>query len=276
VGLEAVSYLAVSLRESKRIRQLFNEQVRRGIAGDGTILVTTTPHVVRWSAIDDVGWSEIAWSHLDGTNVNDVIAAQIEHFSSAGQGFVWRVYDTDLPQDLGSRLGLAGFRLTGTSELMIAQVADVPTEVDLLPGVSLVPANDSVGIDRLIEVHEKVFETDHSQLRRTLRAQMASSPWLSELVVVMAEGTPVSSARVEFLPDRDFASLWGGSTLPEWRGKGLFRAMVAYRAQKATNRGYTYLYVIASPQSRPILEHLFFECFGSVSTYGWQPEALSD
>jgi GNAT superfamily N-acetyltransferase len=213
---------------------------------------------------------------LDETNVNDVIDAQIEHFSSAGQGFVWRVYDTDLPEDLGARLGLAGFRFTGTSELMIARVADVPAEFDLPPGVSLVRANDSVGINRLIEVHEKVFGTDHSQLRRTLLAQMASSAGLSELVVVMAEGTPVSSARMEFLPDREFASLWGGSTLPEWRGQGLFRAMVAYRAQKAAHRGYTYLYVTASPQSRPILEHLSFESFGSVSTYGWQPARLSD
>jgi len=266
----------VSLRESKRIPDLFDEQVRRGTASDGTVLVATTPHVVRWSAIDDVGWSEIAWSHLDEANANGVIAEQIEYFSSAGQGFVWRVYNTDLPQDLGSRLELAGFRLVGTSELMIARVVDVPTEVDLPPGVSLDPANDSVGIDRLIEIHEKVFETDHSQLRRTLLAQIASSPWLSELVVVMAEGTPVSSSRVEFLPDREFASLWGGSTLPEWRGKGLFRAMVAYRAQKAANRGYRYLYVTASPQSRPILEHLFFESFGSVSTYGWRPAAVSD
>jgi hypothetical protein len=176
-----------------------------------------------------------------------------------------------MPKDLCSRLERAGFRHDYTSELMIAKVADVLTDVDLPPGVSLFTENGPVGIDRLIEVHERVFGTDHSQLRRSLLAQFSSSPWLSELVVAMAEGGPVASSRVEFLPARDFASLWGGSTLLEWRGSGLFRAMVAHRAREAAKRGYQYLYVTASSESRPILERISFESLGPILTYAWQP-----
>jgi GNAT superfamily N-acetyltransferase len=89
--------------------------------------------------------------------------------------------------------------------------------------------------------------------------------------VAKASGEPVASARVQFLPDTDFAGLWGGSTVVQWRGKGLFRAMVARRAQFAIDRGYTYLYVVASSRSRPILERLSFASFGSVATFGWKP-----
>jgi GNAT superfamily N-acetyltransferase len=234
-------------------------------------VVSTTPQVVRWSAVDDVGWSEVAWSKLDESNADVEIAKQIEYFSSRGLGFAWRVYDADLPLDLRSRLERAGLHLDYTSELMIAKVADVSTDVDLPPSVSLSTESGQVGIDRLIEVHEKVFGTDHSQLRRSLLAQFSTSPWLSELVVIMADGVPVSSSRVEFLPDRDFASLWGGSTLSQWRGKGLFRAMVAQRTREAAKRGYSYLYVTASSESRPILERLSFESMGRVLTYTWQP-----
>jgi len=263
----------VSIDESQRIRDLFYEQVRRGTTSDGLSVVATSPHFIRWTATGDVGWSEIAWTDLNETDADQVINEQIDHFATIGQDFVWRVYEDDLPTDLSTRLASAGFKHIGTSELMIARVADTATDVDLPDGVTLVRANEPSGIRQLIEVHEEVFDADQTQLGRTLLAQFTIAPLLNELVVAIARGTPVSSARVQFVPDCDFAGLWGGSTLLQWRGKGLFKAMVAYRARIAAERGYTYLYVIASSQSRPILEHLAFESFGSIATFGWQPAA---
>lgn len=264
-------YFRVPLSESQIVRQRFEEQVRRGLASDGLNLVTATNNVVRWTALGDVGWSEIAWSDLDEFTSHDVIEGEIGYFSSVGKGFVWRVYDADQPADLGARLEAAGFTRMSTSELMIAHVDDVPRNVELPSDVSLVSANDTIGIDRLIDVHESVFGVDHSQLRRSLQKQLSEVPHLSELVVAVADDRPVSSARVEFLPDREFASLWGGSTLLAWRSKGLFRAMVAYRADAAERRGYSYLYVTASSESRPIFDRLGFASFGSVVTFSWAP-----
>ena len=47
-------------------------------------------------------------------------------------------------------------------------------------------------------------------------------------------------------------------TLPEYRGRGLYRATVAKRAELARERGYRWLYSDALPTSRPILERLGF------------------
>ncbi len=268
-----MSNSGVSIDESQRTKDLFYEQVRRGTTSDGLSIVSTSPHFIRWTATGDVGWSEIAWSDLDETTADQVIAEQIDHFARIDQDFVWRVYEDDIPRDLSTRLEAAGFKHIGTSELMIARVADAATEVELPEGVTLVRANEPSGIRQLIEVHEEVFDVDQTQLGRTLLAQLSIAPLLNELVVAMASDTPVSSARVQFVPDCDFAGLWGGSTLPQWRGKGLFKAMVAYRARVAAERGYDFLYVIASSQSRPILEHLAFESFGSIATFRWQPAA---
>jgi GNAT superfamily N-acetyltransferase len=63
---------------------------------------------------------------------------------------------------------------------------------------------------------------------------------------------------VEFPEDSDFASLWGGGTVPDWRGRGVFRSLVAYRARLARERGYRYVQVDASDGSRPILQRLGF------------------
>jgi GNAT superfamily N-acetyltransferase len=71
-------------------------------------------------------------------------------------------------------------------------------------------------------------------------------------------GTPVAGGRVELHPGTDFASLWGGCTAEAWRGRGLFRAVVAHRAAFAATHGARYLQLDASPQSRPILERVGF------------------
>ena len=70
--------------------------------------------------------------------------------------------------------------------------------------------------------------------------------------------TPVTAGRVEFHLGTDFASLWGGGTLPAWRHRGAFRSLVAHRAALASARGFRYLQVDASPESRSILHRLGF------------------
>jgi GNAT superfamily N-acetyltransferase len=68
----------------------------------------------------------------------------------------------------------------------------------------------------------------------------------------------VSAGWVRFVAGTAFATLWGGSTLPDWRGRGIYKALVRYRARLAVERGYSYLQVDASADSRPILERAGF------------------
>lgn len=266
-----MSYSVVPKVDARRIRDLFDTQVRRSTASDGLSDVFSSPGIVRWSSTSDVGWSDISWTNLDVESADEAIRQQIEFFSALGKKFVWRVYEYDAPPDMRTRLERQGFTNTGVSHLMIARVQDLMNTVELPDGVSLVRANDERGIGWLIEVQEKVFRSDQSDLRRSLLAQFALSPLLNEVVVAVVDGQPVSSARVQFLPNTEFAGLWGGGTLPRWRRKGIYSAMVAHRAEVSAERGYNYLYVIASHQSQPILEHLAFGSYGSVSTFSWDP-----
>jgi GNAT superfamily N-acetyltransferase len=56
-------------------------------------------------------------------------------------------------------------------------------------------------------------------------------------------------------------------TLPEYRGRGLYRATVARRAELAREAGYRWLYVDALPTSRPILERLGFVTLTTTTPY---------
>jgi GNAT superfamily N-acetyltransferase len=91
------------------------------------------------------------------------------------------------------------------------------------------------------------------------------------MVIAMAGDEPISAARTDFLPGTEFAGLWGGGTLPQWRRRGIYRALVRYRAELAARRGYTYLTVDASDQSRPILERIGFECLAITTPFIWSP-----
>jgi GNAT superfamily N-acetyltransferase len=93
------------------------------------------------------------------------------------------------------------------------------------------------------------------------------------LLVAEAGGQVVLTARANLFAGSEFATLWAGSTRAEWRGRGIYRASVAYRARLAAQRGFKYLQVDASDDSRPILERLGFTTVSSTTPYVWSPQS---
>jgi GNAT superfamily N-acetyltransferase len=87
------------------------------------------------------------------------------------------------------------------------------------------------------------------------------------IVLATAGDEPVCAARMEFAPGTAFAGLWGGGTVKEWRGRGIYRALVAHRARIAAEHGYRYLQVDASDDSRPILSRLGFAALSTTTPY---------
>lgn len=254
------------------VRAAYDAQVRRSAVADGPgARVETDGSIVRQIGADGQGWSGITWSQLDDGTADAGIAGQIGHFRDLGQEFEWKLYDYDRPPDLARRLAAAGFEPDDEESVMVADARAALADVNLPPGVRLRPVSREADVALLIEVHDRVFGTGHSALHRSLLVQLREAPETTAMVVVLAGDQPVSSARAEFLPGRDFASLWGGGTLPGWRGRGIYRSLVAYRAQLAADRGYRYLHVDASPDSRPILERLGFSCLARTTPYLWRP-----
>jgi GNAT superfamily N-acetyltransferase len=143
--------------------------------------------------------------------------------------------------------------------LMVAEVARLDVDVAVPDGVTLVDVDDEAGISELVELHDTVFGGDHATIGHYLAAHLHDDPPSVVGVLAVADGVAVSAGRVELTRGTDFASLWGGGTLPAWRGRGVFRALVAHRARHAAEAGFRYLQVDASDESRPILARLGFE-----------------
>ncbi|WP_329115582.1 GNAT family N-acetyltransferase [Streptomyces sp. NBC_01465] len=252
---------------SDEVRAVFDRQMRRETAGDGPgVRVEYTDGVVRQTG-GDGDWNGVLWSELTEDGADAVIAAQVKHFGALGLEFEWKLYSHDTPHDLGARLAAAGFVPEPEEALMVAEVVEQPTEVRLPDGVRLLTVTDAEGVRLMGEAHDQAFDSDSAKLRHQVLTQLETDPEGIVVVVAMAGDRPVCAARIEFQEGTDFASLWGGGTAPEWRGKGIYKALVAHRAGIAAERGYRYLQVDASDDSRPILQRLGFTRLSTTTPY---------
>ena len=269
------------MTELAEVLQAFDEQTRRDLVWrapgveiqrverDGVL------RVVRFVSEPGQGWSAVIWSDLadlDGAEVDAVIGEQAEFFAGRGATMEWKLYSHDLPSDLPERLARAGFTADPPEALVVAPVADLAREVALPAGVTLVRVTDDTGLAQVRSVVEQAFPEDVDDLATNgfydaLSVQLRETPELLAVVVALAGEEPVSEGRIDFPPSGEFAGLWGGGTVPGWRGRGIYRALVAFRAALAAERGYRYLTVDASPDSRPILERLGFTVLSTTTPY---------
>ncbi|GAC1411108.1 MAG: GNAT family N-acetyltransferase [Actinomycetota bacterium] len=254
--------------------ELFDREVRRaprpprwGIRSE------IEPNVHRTVGVDGMGWCGVDWSNLDESNADEVIAREVEYFGRIGRPFEWKYFDYDTPADLERRLIAAGFTADDDESVMIGEIATLPRS-EPPNGVQLIDVTNAGDIERMIKVHEEVFAVDHSSLRNEMLHNLEAEPGSQVYVLSLAGDEAVSASRMEFVEGSMFASLWGGGTLKAWRGRGIYRAMVSHRADLAAARGYKYLYVDASEDSRPILERLGFRKVARTTPYTREPDRV--
>jgi GNAT superfamily N-acetyltransferase len=192
--------------------------------------------------------------------------AEAAHFGKTGQAVEWRVFSHDRPPNLEAALAAAGFAPEPAETFMVFDLADRLDAGSAPAGVSVRPVSDAAGLEDVLAVRADAFGDEHAALRQELAARLAD-PALA-LYVAYVDGRPAASARLEAPQDRPFAGLYGGGVRPEYRGAGLYRALVAARADEAIRRGVRYLTVDAAETSRPILQRLGFETLATVR--GWE------
>jgi hypothetical protein len=244
----------------------FDAQLRRRPERESAdVAIERNDRVIR--VISRTGsWTGVSWSNLDPGNVDAVIAAQINRFVEIARPWEWKVYSYDQPADLGDRLIAAGFIPGPVESVMVAEIASLRFPARPA-GLEVRPVADQHGVDTLVRLHDQVFGGDHSAVGAAVLDALPRQPRPVAAVIAWSEGAPIASGRVEFHDGSDFASLWGGGTLPGWRGRGAFRSLVAHRAALAAARGFRYLLVDASAASRPILRRLGFVELATTTPY---------
>ena len=158
--------------------------------------------------------------------------------------------------------------------VVIAPVAGIQGEVVLPASVSLREVSERADLDRIGAMEEAIWHDGRTGwLADSLEAEQVVDPHAITIVVAEAAGEFVCAGWVRFPAGTDFATLWGGGTLPGWRRRGIYRALVTYRANLAAERGSRYLQVDASSDSSPILQRLGFIAVTTTTPFIWTPPA---
>jgi GNAT superfamily N-acetyltransferase len=246
--------------------------LERQTVADTDFILEKTPYVVR--AIGKEGSGNcVVYSHFSKSEAEQVINHEIDYFAKLDRGFEWKVYRHDEPLDLLARLRSRGFRIGEEEALMALDLNELPPAL-LAPAAESVSVNavkDDQGIADFLALESAIWNQPHTA-RELLRGSLSDPLPCHLAFVAYSDKKPIGFGRVTVSRQGCFAGLWGGSVLPDFRGRGVYRALLSARIKYAEQFGSVrHLRVDALPSSRPILEKYGFKAIGSTWPADWPP-----
>ncbi len=210
--------------------------------------------------------------------IDSLIGETVEYFSSHPQveEFEWKTRGHDWPPDLDERLRAHGLEPDEVETVMVGEASHLAVDVELPEGVSVrrvdqLPEREAI-VTEASEVAVKIFGDGPSgaeMLDRLDRMDGMEEFWVAEAGTDDGRHV-ICSGRLARVAGTEFAGIWGGSTLPEWRGQGIYRALTAARARAALDEGVRYINSDCTVMSRPILERSGLVAVTTTTPYVWR------
>jgi hypothetical protein len=200
---------------------------------------------------------------LTREELSGVFGRTVAHF--AGRPFEWKTWDHDHP-DLRPMLLDAGAETEDHEALVLGDAAPLATEPVLPDGIRIRQVRERADLERIGALSTEVWGEDWTWLADELEKRVAA-PVPAHVFVAEDGDLVVSAAWVEGVPGTRIAGMWGGNTLAAYRGRGIYKALVAVRARLAIELGHPILHVDASDDSRPILERLGLHVVGGTQPF---------
>lgn len=259
--------------EALRLRDLFHEEVRLHDrdAAPGFVIDRDGPVHRTYPGDPSAAGAMVECPEGLGGDPAHWVARQAAFFRERGQQVEWKTYSYDEPAGLPALLEEAGFLPEDDEVMLLGNCADLVHDVELPEGVRLREVEDDEDWERVRVLCDTVWGRETSWVNDSLRAEQRARPDLMTATVVeeVATGLAVSYGVLRLTEQTSFCGLWGGSTLPQWRRRGLYRALVSHRAALALERGVPHARVDTSPDSRPVLLRL-----GLRAVSGTRPHVL--
>jgi GNAT superfamily N-acetyltransferase len=212
--------------------------------------IVTDRYVLWMGPGEEPGWNVAQRFRFESDELDEVRAEIHDHLRERGRSACsWEVGTHARPAGLVDRLHELGL------------VDDDPTSLAIGMVLSEEPAAASSTVEvRRVQTDDEYFEAERIAAiafggEPPTRRRYTPDP-NNVIYLAYAGGQPVARASAAF-GDRG-ATLFGGSTLPEARGRGAYRALVSARWEDAVERGTPVLVTQAGPMSRPILKRLGF------------------
>jgi GNAT superfamily N-acetyltransferase len=256
---------------SQALADFANHHRRRSAPGI-EVIVTPRYEVTLQPDFPIAGPNSVTWVRCSPGETADVIRAARAAFRPQGLPFLWILDPQTEPPDFAERLLSSGCIPDphGAEVLVMALPVDATIGAPDVPGLEIHDAlADPATFTRANIAAAEAFEApapagDAAAVaaleRRRLNALAAGN---QRYLLATVHGEPAGAAGMSLYPPAG-ATINGGSVRPRFRGRGVYRAMVAARLDTALRAGVAGLAVWGGEMSAPILAGLGFE------TVGWK------
>jgi hypothetical protein len=218
------------------------------------------------------GW--VTYRDLGGADADTIrrwVGEVLDHYHADPEirRVEWKTRGHDHAPGLHEALLDHGFAPGEPESVMIGRARALAGEVPLPPGVALRRIRGVADVRAVACQQQEVFgDVDPDEMLAALIRRLSLDDGM-EIWVAESDGRVVCSGRLEPVAGTDFAGLWGGATVEDWRGRGLYRALTATRARSALGLGKTLVHSDSTEYSRPILERYGFLAVTTTTPYTW-------
>jgi hypothetical protein len=262
------------MSDAEALLRAYDEQLRTDAETPSALSVTILGplRLVTFAA----GRGFVTYPRLAGVRDDEArgwVAAAIEHFRRDAdiREVEWKTRQHDDAPGLHDALLDHGFVPEEPESIMVGRAELLAVDVPLPDGVTLRRITSADDVRAMSAMADAAFGDPVSPERADAVLRRLATGDGMELWVAEAHGEMVSAGRLEPVPDSDFAGIWGGSTLEQWRGRGIYRALTAARARSALALGKTLIHSDSTEFSRPILERSGLVKVSTTTPYTWRP-----
>jgi GNAT superfamily N-acetyltransferase len=182
----------------------------------------------------------------------------------------WKTRGHDRAPGLHEALVRNAFVPGEQESIMVGEAAALAVDHPPPEGVRLGQVTSEADVRALSAMQEEVFGGGFAdEMAAALLRRLSRSDGM-ELWVATADGAIVGTGRLEPVAGSEFAGIWGGATRPEWRGRGIYRALTAARARSALRLGKRLIHSDSTEASRPILERAGLVKVSTTTPYMWR------
>jgi ribosomal protein S18 acetylase RimI-like enzyme len=182
----------------------------------------------------------------------------------------WKTRGHDHAPGLHDALLASGFTPDEPESIMIGEARTLAVDVPVPAGVELRRITHEADVRAMCAMVAAVFDDPDSDEVADALLRRLSFDDSMELWVAESERKIIGAGRVEPVRGSQFAGIWGGATRPDWRGRGVYRALTAARAGSALRAGKTLIHSDSTESSRPILERSGMVRVSTTTPYRWE------
>ncbi|HAV76010.1 MAG TPA: hypothetical protein DCX53_01505 [Anaerolineae bacterium] len=217
------------------------------------------------------GMNFVSFTFANEARLDRVIVEQLEYFTPMNQPFTWKVYDHDQLPRLEEKLASHNFATDDDpAAVMVLNVRNATGSPMNPYKIDVRQISDRIGLGDVVYVLDKVYGGKNDWVYDRMGSHLKIPNYLS-VYGAYVEDEPASIAWTYF-PHGQFAGLFGGTTLPEHRNRGLYTGLLQYRLNEIRQRGFSFAVVEAGAMSKPIVEKHGFQQLTTVWDYEWKAE----